>query len=427
MPSNLSLRASGYYFRYVIPLRFRPLLSTIELKYTLRTTSRKLANKRARAVAARVDSLLETLARTQRVLTDKQIRDTIRQYVEEAGEQFYEEHLTSDNRYREGNIDHLESQVTGLDHVLAHSNLTGDKSVAAGWDFAGDIQAEVCSLFGLDASTVNRRDIQFLKACQSWTAATKQLYEDHLQRLHGEVVEPKQAAASTEIPQAPQGPLVSEVLDPFLVDRSKRKDITARTATGYRQFVQLFIDTMGDIPVASVTPAIATEWRDKLLEYPKNRTKVKAYRDLTPRQLLSMDIPPEHCLSKATVNNHLVHLSTVFGDLVRLQTIPINPFTGHELKTKQKSYTPFTPSDLDLIFTSSMYKPNSNNRAGWKRTQAHRWLLPLALFTGCRAGELVQLRLADITVIDGILTASIFPYSINQAFHRTARGLSAFS
>ena len=427
MPSNLSLRASGYYFRYVIPLRFRPLLSTIELKYTLRTTSRKLANKRARTVAARVDSLLETLARTQRVLTDKQIRDTIRQYVEEAGEQFYEEHLTSDNRYREGNIDHLESQVTGLDHVLAHSNFTGDKSVAAGWDFAGDIQAEVCSLFGLDASTVNRRDIQFLKACQSWTAATKQLYEDHLQRLHGEVVEPKQAAASTEIPQAPQGPLVSEVLDPFLVDRSKRKDITARTATGYRQFVQLFIDTMGDIPVASVTPAIATEWRDKLLEYPKNRTKVKAYRDLTPRQLLSMDIPPEHCLSKATVNNHLVHLSTVFGDLVRLQTIPINPFTGHELKTKQKSYTPFTPSDLDLIFTSSMYKPNSNNRAGWKRTQAHWWLLPLALFTGCRAGELVQLRLADMTVIDGILTASIFPYSINQAFHRTARGLSAFS
>ena len=68
------------------------------------------------------------------MLTDKQIRETIRQYVEEASEQFYEEHLTIDARDREGNIDFLESQVSGLHHVLAHSNFTGDKHVAAGWD-----------------------------------------------------------------------------------------------------------------------------------------------------------------------------------------------------------------------------------------------------------------------------------------------------
>ena len=143
----------------------------------------------------------------------------------------------------------------------------------------------------------------------SWTAATKQLYEDHLKRLHGEVVEPKSASVTTEIPQAPKGPLVSEVIEPFLTDRSKRKGIEERTASGYRQFVQLFIDTMGDVPVTDVTPAMATEWRNKLLEYPKNKTKVKTYRDCTPRQLLSMDIPPEDCLAKATVNNHIVHLS----------------------------------------------------------------------------------------------------------------------
>ena len=410
MPSNLSLRASGYYFRYVIPLRFRHLLSAAELKYTLRTSSRRLASKRARALAARVDGLLERLARTNRVLTDKQIRDTIRQYVEEAGEQFYEDHLKMDATNHAGNIDHCESQVTGLHHAIAHSNFTGDENVAAGWDFIGDIPAEVCRLFGLDAATVNRRDIQFLKACQAWAAATKQLYEDHLQRLHGEVVDPKQAAMTVEIQQdrqALQGPLVSEVIEPFLSDRSKRKDIEERTASGYRQFVQLFMDTMGDVPVTSVTPAMAVQWRDKLLEYPKNKTKVKAYRDFTPKQLLSMDIPSEHCLSKATVNNHLVHLSTVFGDLVRLQTISINPFTGHELKTTQQSYNQFTPSDLELIFTSPMYDIKSNYFKEGTRTAAHWWLLPLALFTGARSAELVQLRLDDVFVTDGILTANI--------------------
>ena len=35
-------------------------------------------------------------------------------------------------RDREGNIDFLESQVSGLHDVLAHSNFTGDQHVAAG-------------------------------------------------------------------------------------------------------------------------------------------------------------------------------------------------------------------------------------------------------------------------------------------------------
>jgi len=344
------------------------------------------------------------------VLTDNQIRETIRQYVEEAGQEFSDSHLQFPPRNhldREGGMSHLADEVAGLHSALANSNFTGKRFVYDGESFSGDIQAEVCSLFGLDATKVDRGDIQFLRACQAWTAATKQLYEDHLKRLHGEVAEPKRAAVPSEIPQVAKGPLVSEVVEPFLSDRSKRKDIEERTASGYRQFVQLFIDTMGDVPVTSVTPAMAVQWRDKLLEYPKNKTKVKAYRDCTPKQLLSMSIPPEHCLSKATVNNHLVHLSTVFGDLVRLQTIPINPFTGHELKTTQQSYNQFTPSDLELIFTSPMYDIESDYFKDGTRTAAHWWLLPLALHSGARSAELVQLKLADMAVIDGILTANI--------------------
>ncbi len=66
------------------------------------------------------------------MLTDKQIRETIRQYVEEASEQFYEEHLTTDARDRDGYIDFLVSQVSALHNVLARSNFTGDQHVVAG-------------------------------------------------------------------------------------------------------------------------------------------------------------------------------------------------------------------------------------------------------------------------------------------------------
>ncbi|WP_415356982.1 DUF6538 domain-containing protein [Halioglobus sp. Uisw_031] len=54
MAQNLLLRSSGYYFRYIIRPCHRPLLPIKELRYTLRTSSRRLANKRARAVAASI-------------------------------------------------------------------------------------------------------------------------------------------------------------------------------------------------------------------------------------------------------------------------------------------------------------------------------------------------------------------------------------
>ncbi len=42
--TKLLLRPSGYYFRYIIRPCHRPLLSIKELRYTLNTSSRRLAN-----------------------------------------------------------------------------------------------------------------------------------------------------------------------------------------------------------------------------------------------------------------------------------------------------------------------------------------------------------------------------------------------
>ena len=58
MVQNLLLRPSGYYFRYIIRPCHRPLLSIKELRYTLGTSSRRMANKRARAVAARIAAVI---------------------------------------------------------------------------------------------------------------------------------------------------------------------------------------------------------------------------------------------------------------------------------------------------------------------------------------------------------------------------------
>lgn len=104
------------------------------------------------------------------MLSDKSIRETIRQYVEEFREQFSNSHLRflpKDAGHHEGWRSFLGNAMAGLYSALAHCNFKREQGLYDSESFSGDIQAEVSSLFGIEASTVDRRDIQFLKICQA--------------------------------------------------------------------------------------------------------------------------------------------------------------------------------------------------------------------------------------------------------------------
>jgi hypothetical protein len=71
----LLLRDSGYYFRYVIPVRLRDFLKQRELKYSLRTHNKKTAKHRAARLAALLHEVFETV--DSRELTPQRIKGLI--------------------------------------------------------------------------------------------------------------------------------------------------------------------------------------------------------------------------------------------------------------------------------------------------------------------------------------------------------------
>ena len=192
------------------------------------------------------------------------------------------------------------------------------------------------------------------------------------------------------------------------------------TADAYRHHVRAFIDVLGDMPVDEVSYETATKLRDTLLKLPRNRNKKKAYRDLTVKQLLKLDIPDSDKLQGRTVGEIIAALKTLFNWLKVKRLIEINPFDGVMVAPDSQSYAILTPADLTKVFTSELYQPGT-------RPIASQWWLPLlALNTGARPSELLQMRLDDIPTVDGVPCASVVDDADTGQQVKTQAGIRTF-
>lgn len=93
-----------------------------------------------------------------------------------------------------------------------------------------------------------------------------------------------------------------------------------------------------------------------------------------------------------SVKNLLVPLQSLLNVAVDSGKLKANPWAGLKIDTSDSiQRLPWRLEDLQKLTTA-------NN----ERTDPARWLFPLALYSGCRAGEMAQAELADIQQIDGV-------------------------
>ncbi|MDO8863528.1 hypothetical protein Q6D67_17655, partial [Haliea sp. E1-2-M8] len=321
-------------------------------------------------------------------LTESQIKDTIRTYAEEAREAIEDEAISKRRTpaMQEAYQGVLLEDIAAYDYAAGHADYR-------------EIAPQVAKLFGMDRAAATS-DAGFHRACREWALATAELRRYYLRLLQGKPVE----HVGTKEPIAPptgkpSGKLISSMLEPFIEDRVKSRGIKQNTEENYRQHVRAFTDIAGDKAVDSYTHKDACRFRDDLLTLPKNRNKSRHYRGFSVSTLLAMDIPAEERLSGRTVLEHLTSLKAMFGWLTACREIEHNPFTTVSVPHESQSYTIYTADDLNLIFSSELYQPESAY-ANKRDTTAGQWWLPLlALYTGARPSELVQLRLSDIRQI----------------------------
>jgi integrase len=139
------------------------------------------------------------------------------------------------------------------------------------------------------------------------------------------------------------------------------------TIDGHRQRVRAFVERCGDLPLASVTRAIAADFLAAIGK------------------------------SNRTINNYMTTLACVFRSAkIRGRFFGDNPFEQHRRKVSKKTNrVPFELGELQTLFEAL---PREIQPARHTPETALSWVTLIGAFTGMRLEEISQLTAADIRV-----------------------------
>jgi integrase len=169
----------------------------------------------------------------------------------------------------------------------------------------------------------------------------------------------------TERPASTAGETISQAAEAWYAELTRDETTAPRDATigGHRLRVRAFTDNVGDVPLADVTRAIASDFLGGLK------------------------------VSNRTRNNYATTLKCVFDCArERGRFTGDNPFGGKKAKVAGSSYQPFTVDELQTLFGKLPREIPKKHTA----ESALPWVALIALYTGARLEEIAQLTTADV-------------------------------
>jgi integrase len=147
------------------------------------------------------------------------------------------------------------------------------------------------------------------------------------------------------------------------LDRDERRQTTI---DGHRLRVKAFVEACGDIPLANITRAIASDWLDRIGEGRSNRTR-NAYA-------MTMALVIETARKRGRYQGE-------------------NPFDGMKAQASGESYQALTEAELTTLFRAL---PREVKPAKHSPETALPWVAMIAAYSGARLEEIAQLSAADI-------------------------------
>ena len=161
-------------------------------------------------------------------------------------------------------------------------------------------------------------------------------------------------------------PLFSKVYPKHLKQmESNRRRIGTINET--RTTYQTLIGILGDKQVGDYTNADARDYRNVLSRLPRNRNKVKKYRNKSLKEILDMDVPIQDRISTTTQNNLLARISSLWNYLLDEypEYVGTNVFrkksqqsSSVKLKDKRENFT-----DDDLKYFGVQQDPKAKRDA----------------------------------------------------------------
>lgn len=251
----------------------------------------------------------------------------------------------------------------------------------------------------------------FRQAVQALQRAQVRAGEGLRARNKGDVVETPEVAAVPG-PETASTPLLSVALEKWRAEK-ERSAWAPRTAMEHKVWTERFLEQAGDRPLASYTKADARAFKETLLRLPPNWVKIKQIRNLPMAKAADkahrLGLRP---MSDKNVNKLLGFVGSFWSWAEgQYDGAPVGLFKGMKLRLKDnpaEARANYTAHELNVLFHAPVYT-GCKSEHQWSekgplvlRESGKFWVPLIALFTGARLGEIVQLRVADIKEEDGV-------------------------
>jgi integrase len=362
-----------YYIRRAVPEELREVIGKAEYKKSLGTKDPSEAKKKFPAALHESEAAFAR-ARNSRdavdVLTDTQIK--------EVGDAWAAHCLGEDEELRLDGLtdrEYAKRQETfdivlpALKQELARAVVNEDTA----WEFNDFLKSHG---YNLPTNTMDYRRVH-LGMLRAWVRAL----ELQQQRHKGEPIEtpiapeigPRRLVAG-----GPSDPAkLSGAFDGWKAERQPSDKAWSEWSLARRRFVE----TNGDVALASLTKAHIRKFKDVLLKMG---------------------------LSPASIKKQLGAVRTVLGWAMENGLVEHNVAAGvgvRDARVQREARLPYADADLRTIFSSAVYTDGQRAEAGGG--EAAYWLPLMALYLGARLEELGQALVSDVVKVGGVLCLDI--------------------
>lgn len=183
----------------------------------------------------------------------------------------------------------------------------------------------------------------------------------------------------------------------------KKQTLKQRTIEEYKESLAKFIALSPVKHIEDFDNKSAIAVRNDLVKLPAHSSKLPKYRNKTVQELLAMQVPEHERITLRTANNIIANIKAFFTWACDMGYCASNHFDRKQFRERKvagSARDSFTPEDVGKIFG-----PNSPIMGN---VQPYCfWITILALYTGARQKELLQLTIDDISNVSGHLCLSI--------------------
>lgn len=225
-------------------------------------------------------------------------------------------------------------------------------------------------------------------------------------------------------PRPATGPLLSKAIEAWFSSPETRK-WRANTARDTRVALNHFVKARGDRPLDSYEKQDAREFKVLVQDLPPRWNLLKIFRGMSlvdiARKARALDMPRQ---ANSTLRRNLGFVGAFFKwaeknyDEAPLGLVPI--FSIPKEGNARNERNPFTLEELTAIFHAPTYtgfmSERHRHRPGTVIISdcANYWVPLIALFTGMRLYEIVQLYVEDIVSVDLVEGGSVYCFDINK-------------